>query len=415
MKLTYKHTRIACYINFLTDAVNNIFLGLLFTTFSAEFGIDITRLAVITSVVFGVQAVVIPLASMLTCTLGFRKMAVTMQILNFIGVAGIAVFPYVFPSSFMGLIAAAFIYSIGNGICEGTNNAMFESLPSDNKDAEMNRLHSVFSWGQVLVVLTSTIFFNLIGRERWQILAILFAIIPLCNLFLFLKVPFGVLCEESERTPLLKIISQKLFIFLMIIMLCNGPVEMCMAQWTSLFAEAGLHVSKTVGDLLGPCLFAIGMGISRIFFGIKGGSMKIEKTMVGCGLGCFLSYMIIVFASNPLISLMGCGLVGLSTGIICPGVICILSKNFPTGGVPMFGALTLFQYLGNAVTNNMIGKMTTYVEMNVPAIAVKMFPVTDSFELGLRSSLFIVGLMAFVMFVFISIVYKYTEKHGLSR
>lgn len=415
MKLTYKHTRIGCYINFFSDAVDNVLLGLLFTTLAAEFDIGIVRLAAISSIVFGVQAVLIPVASLMTNKIGFRKMAVAMQLFNFIGVAGLGVFPYIFPSPFIGLSIAAVFFATGNSICEAINNPMFEALPLENKDAEMNRLHSVFSFGQVIVILVSTLFFVTIGREHWQYLAILFALVSLVNLFIFLKAPLGELVEETNRTPLGKIISQKLFIILIIILICNGPVEMCMANWTSLFAEQGLHVSKTVGDLLGPCLFAVGMGISRLFYGVKGAKINLEKAMIYCGFVCFLGYVVVVFSPIPLLSLIGCGIVGIATGIICPGCVCILAKSFPTGGIPMFGVMILFQYLGNTVTNNMIGNVTAYVEKNVPAICLRMFPVTDPYELGLRTALFFVTILAFIMFVFIWVAYRYIVKHNISR
>lgn len=415
MKLTYKHTRIGCYINFFSDAVDNVFLGLLFTTFVTEFDIGIIKLAAISSIVFGVQAVLIPVASLLTGRIGFRRMAVAMQVLNFIGVAGLGVFPYIMPSPFIGLVMASIIFALGNGICEAINNPIFESLPLENKDAEMNRLHSVFSFGQVIVILVSTLYFVTIGKEHWRYLAILFGLVALFNMFIFLKAPFGEVVEEKERTPLGKIISQKLFIILVIILICNGPVEMCMANWTSLFAEQGLHVSKTVGDLLGPCLFAVGMGISRLLYGIKGARINLEKAMVYCGFVCFAGYAVVVFSPIPLISLIGCGIVGISTGIICPGCVCILAKSFPKGGIPMFGIMILFQYLGNTVTNSMIGRVTTYVEHTVPAICLKMFPVTDPYELGLRTALFFVTILAFIMFIFIWAAYKYIVKHEISR
>jgi Major Facilitator Superfamily. len=396
------------------DAVDNVFLGLLFSTLALEFNMDIVKLAALSTVVFGVQAVLIPMASLLTGKIGFRKMAVTMQITNLIGVSGLGIFPYIM-DPFKGLVTACIFFAVGNGICEAINNPIFESLPLQNKDAEMNRLHSVFSFGQVIVVLVSTLFFVTVGREHWQYLAILFGLVSLVNLLIFIKAPFGTLVEESNRMPLRKVITQKLFIILVLILIFNGPVEMCMANWTSLFAEQGLHVSKTVGDLLGPCLFAVGMGISRLFYGLKGANINLERAMVYCGFFCFVGYMIVVFSPIPLISLIACGLVGISTGIICPGCVCILSKSFPRGGIPMFGIMIFVQYLGNTLTNSMIGRVTEYVQNTVPSICLKMFPVTDPYELGMRTALFFVALMAFFMFVFIWAAYRYIKAHNIHR
>jgi len=415
MKLTYTHTRIGCYINFFLDAVVNVYLGLCFVTWIDEFGVDIVDLAKMSCIIFGVQAVLIPVAAIITGKIGFRRAAVIMQIFYCIGISGLGIFPYVMPTPFSGLVTAAVIFALGNGICEAINPPIIESLPLKNKDKQMRCLHSSFSIGQIIVILVSTLFFITVGRDHWQILAIIFGMIALCNMVIFLKAPFGKLVEEKDRTPLKQIIGKKMFLILVVMIICTGPIEFCMANWTSLFAEQALHVSKTVGDLLGPCLFAVGMASSRLFFGLKGANIDMDKFMMYSCLGCCLSFPVVAFSPVPLLCLIACGLVGLTTGIVCPGCICDLSKSFPKGGVPMFGAMMLFQYLGGSAEEYMVGSVTNYVQIHVPQICLDMFPVTDPYELGLRTALFFVSWVATLMFIFSCLSYRYIKKHGIRR
>jgi MFS family permease len=414
MTLTYEHTKIGCKLNFFLDAVNCTFIGLLYTTLQAQFDLDITQLAFFSTVSWAVMAVLIPAASLLTSKIGFRTASIITQLANILALFGMAVLPYVM-NPYIALVLVNGLIGFGNGMIEATNNAIFESLPLKNKDAEMNKLHSTFSFGQVIVILLSTVFFVTFGTEQWKYLAIAYGCVAIVNLFIFSKAPFGPIVEETERTPLGSILKSQIFIILVIVLICNGPIEMCMTNWTSLFAEQGLHVSKTVGDLLGPCLYAAGMGLSRLFYGFKGTEINLEKAMKICGFISAASYFVVVFAPWPLVSLIACGVVGLSTGILCPGCTCILSKTFPKGGVSMFGLLIMFQFFGNALTSNMIGNVVTSVQNSVPAICLKMFPVTDPYELGLRTALFFVACMALVMAIFIMLAERYIKSHNISQ
>lgn len=414
MTLTYEHTKIGCKLNLFLDAVNCTFIGLLYTTLQTQFDLDITQLAFFSTVSWAVMAVLIPVASLLTSKIGFRVASIVTQLANILSLFGLAILPYIV-NPYIALVLVNGLIGFGNGMIEATNNAIFESLPLKNKDAELSKLHSTFSFGQVIVILLSTVFFKVIGTEQWKYLAIIYGCVAIVNLFIFSKAPFGSIIEETERTPLGSILKSKIFIILVIVLVCNGPVEMCMANWTSLFAEKGLHVSKTVGDLLGPCLYAAGMGLSRLFYGFKGESINLEKAMKICGFISAASYFIVVFAPWPLLSLIACGVVGLSTGILCPGCTCILSKTFPKGGVSMFGLLILFQFFGNALTSNMIGNVVTSVQNNGLSAFANIFPATDPYELGLRAALFFVACLALIMAIFIVFAERYIKKNNISQ
>ena len=224
-----------------------------------------------------------------------------------------------------------------------------EAAPSSSaKETAMSLLHSFYCWGHVAVVLLSTLGFRLLGMERWYILPILWSVVPACNIFLFARVPIQTLVEEEEQIPAKKLLSMNMFWLFFALMVCAGASEQAMSQWASLFAEKGLNQSKTVGDLLGPCLFAVLMGSSRMFYGKFGEKIDLRKFMLGSGALCIISYLLAVFMKNPLLALLGCALCGLSVGIMWPGTFSLSAKFCPQGGTLMFALLALAGDLGCA-------------------------------------------------------------------
>lgn len=403
MKLTFTHTRIACYLSFLNAAVATNLIGLLLTTLQDKYGITVDQAGSLMAISATLLIFIIPLSTAFSGKVGFRKATVLMQICYFIGIFGLGVLPNVMGNAYVAVAIAIVFYSAGIALGEANINAIIESLPSDKKETELSLLHSVYSWASLAVILLTTVFFGVAGKTYWYILPVLFAIVPLLNIFLFLKVPFMPAVEEDERTPLKKILASGFFILLLVYILCEGAAELCMPQWASMFAENALNVPKTTGDLLGPGLFTFGMAISRIWYGFKGQNIKIEKVMIVCSIASALSYMLVVFATIPMLSLVGCGLLGVSVGILAPGVFTLTGKKFPKGGVYAFGAVSSFMYIGIAVSTKMIGAVTTSVEQNQPAFLSSIIPATSAFDLGIRSSFLVVGLLAVVMTVVIAV------------
>ena len=341
MKMTYKHTKYASYIGYITQAIINNLPPLLFIIFNEELGISIEQLGILISFNFGVQILTDLIAAKYVDRIGYRRAIVAAHIFSFFGLIGLGTFPTLFENSYAALFVAMGINAIGGGLIEVLISPIVEALPGDEKASAMSLLHSFYCWGHVSVVILSTIFFNIAGLNHWKILPLLWALIPFLNIFFFTKVPLCVLVEEHEKIPLRKIVKVRVFWLLFILMICAGASEQAMSQWASLFAETGLGVSKNIGDLLGPCAFAVLMGISRTIYGVYGSRMNLMKTIAGSSILCVISYFIAVLSVNPLIALAGCALCGFSVGIMWPGVFSLSAKHYPQGGTSMFAILAL--------------------------------------------------------------------------
>lgn len=410
MKLTFTHTRVACYLTFFNSAVSATLMGLLLTTLQSNYGLTVDQEGTLMAFYSAILIVLIPLATAFSGKVGFRVATASSQALSFLGFVSLGMLPNIIGNTYVAIMIAICFYASGLALAEANINCIIESLPSKRKDTELSLLHSVFSWAQLAVILITTGFFLVFSRSIWFMLPVLFAIVPFINFFLFLKVPFQPAVEENERTPLKKVLTTGFFILVLIIIFCDGAVELCMPQWASMFAENALGVSKAAGDLLGPGLFTLGMAISRIWYGFKGQNIRIEKFMLICAAGSALSYMLVVFATVPALSLVGCGLLGLCVGILAPGTFTIACKKFPKGGVYVFGTISSFMYIGTAISTKLIGTITTGVESSRPVALAELIPATSAFDLGIRTSFLMVGVMAVIMTVVLAVLNKGSKK-----
>lgn len=401
MKLHYKHTKYASYIGYITQAIINNLPPLLFLIFQKEFHISLNQISILVSLNFGVQIITDMIAVKVVDKIGYRICIVTAHILSFIGVICLGVLPYFFSNGLIGLIIAMIINAIGGGLIEVLISPIVEALPGDEKSADMSLLHSFYCIGHVGVVLVSTLYFVLIGTSNWRYLTIFWAVVPLLNAFLFSKVPLKVLVEEEHRTSLKTLFKQKMFWIFMILMICAGASEQAMSQWASLFAESGLKVSKTVGDLLGPCAFALLMAISRIFYGKMGTKINLNKFISYSCVLCFFSYLLAVFSPYPLLSLIGCSLCGLSVGIMWPGVFSLSSQYNKYGGTAMFGILALAGDIGCAAGPGLVGVVSNYAQTKGLDGVMKLFHGNSSTEIGIKIGLLCAIIFPILMLVFI--------------
>lgn len=358
MKLTYKHTKYACYIGYITQAIINNLAPLLFLTFHRQFGISLAAISGLISVNFCVQIAVDFVSVKFVDRLGYRTCSVMAFAVSVIGMLSLGILPNILPDAYVGLIIATVFNAIGGGLLEVLVSPIIEALPGDEKDSAMSLLHSFYCWGHVGVVLISTLYFNLFGIESWMYLPIIWAVVPLFNLFFFTKVPLCKLVEDDELIPLRQVCKLKIFWLLLLLMICAGASEQAMSQWSSLFAEMGLGVSKTMGDLLGPCAFAVCMGIARVIYGKWGYRMDLKKFIAGSGALCIISYLITVFSPIPVVSLLGCALCGFSVGIMWPGVFSLAGEYCRAGGTAMYALLALGGDVGCSSGPALVGLMS---------------------------------------------------------
>lgn len=379
MKKNYTHTIYACYLGYIVQAIINNLSPLLFLTFEKDFGISIGKIGLLISLNFGFQMIVDTLAAKYVDRIGYRVSIVFAHICCTAGLLGMSIFPFIFPDAFAGLVAAVLLNSIGGGLIEVLVSPIVEAAPSSKaKDTAMSLLHSFYCWGHVGMVILSTIGFKIFGMNHWYYLPVLWAVVPFINIFIFARVPLRVLTTEEERMPLRKLVSTRLFWIFFLLMICAGASEQAMSQWASLFAEDGLHQSKAVGDLLGPCLFALLMGSSRMFYGKFGEKIDLQKFMMGSSVLCILSYLAAVISPYPVFALIGCGMCGLSVGIMWPGTFSLAAKRCPQGGTAMFALFALAGDIGCGAGPglvSMISKARPSYGLKAGLLCAIIFPV----------------------------------------
>ena len=328
--------------------------------------------------------------------IGYRASAGMAHMISTIGLICLGVLPRLLPNPYMGLVIAVILNAIGGGTIEVIISPIVESLPGEEKASAMSLLHSFYCWGHVAVVVLSTLFFRIGGMDRWFCLPLLWALVPLGNAFFFQKVPLRTLVEKQEQIPLRKLFSSGMFWILFALMFSAGASEQAMAQWSSLFAEIGLGVSKTLGDLLGPCAFAIWMGLSRAFYGWKGSGLDLRKILGISSICCIASYLLAVFSPLPLVALIGCALVGLFVGIMWPGVLSLSSQAYPQGGTAMFAILAVAGDLGCSAGPGLVGLVSNAVQnAGLPWISAWFSGGTT--EIGLKAGLLLAILFPILM------------------
>lgn len=366
MKNNYKMTMYACFIGYIVQAVVNSFVPLLFVTFQTEYHIPLTQITLLITVNFVIQLVVDLLSAGFVDKIGYRASAIIAHACAGTGIFLLTILPELFSNPFYGILLAVMVYAIGGGLIEVLISPVLEACPTDNKESAMSLLHSFYCWGCTGVVLFSTVFFALFGTEHWKILTLLWVIIPVCNMILFTKVPIYSLHEEGEKGMTMgELFREKVFWFLMIMMVCSGASEQAVSQWASAFAEQGLGITKTIGDLVGPMAFSILMGTSRLIYGKYGDRFDLDQFMKLSTLLCIGSYLLIAFVPVPAVELVGCAICGFSVGIMWPGTFSKASASLKRGGTVLFALLALAGDLGCSGGPTLVGFVSSAFSNNL--------------------------------------------------
>lgn len=373
----YQRTLTACYLGFVTQSISANFAPLLFLTFQSTYGISLDRIALIPVVFYLTQLLVDLGASRFADKIGYRICVVASQVVSAAGLVLLAVLPEILPAPFPGILIAVVFYAIGSGLVEVLVSPIVEACPFENKDGMMSLLHSFYCWGAVGVILGSTLFFAVFGTENWRILTLIWALVPLVNIFQFLTCPIERLVEEGGNLPLRKLLRLPLLWLMILLMICSGASEATMAQWASAFTESALGVSKTIGDLAGPCLFAVFMGIARMLYGKMSGKLNLVRTMLFSGILCVACYLLASLSPLPLLGLTGCALCGFSVGIMWPGTISLSSQKCPQGGTAMFAFLALAGDFGGTVSPAIVGGFSELAggNLKIGLLTATVFPL----------------------------------------
>jgi fucose permease len=378
MDKSYNQTLYACFTGYIVQAIVNNFVPLLFLTFHSTYQIPMTQITLLITFNFGIQLLVDVLSVTFVDRIGYRLSVMIAHACAAVGLILLTVLPEICESAFVGLLIAVAIYAAGGGLLEVLVSPIVEACPTKNKEKAMSLLHSFYCWGHVAVVLISTAFFYRFGIQNWKIMACIWAVVPLANMFLFAKAPIAHLMDEGEKGFTIgQLFREKRFLVLMIMMVCAGASEQAVSQWASAFAETGLGVSKTIGDLAGPMLFALLMGSARAFYGKYGDRIDLDRFMSGSSVLCVISYLCIALVPNPVAGFIGCALCGLSVGIMWPGVFSKAAASVPKGGTAMFAFLALAGDVGCTGGPTVVGLVSGALDNNLKMgiLAGVVFPI----------------------------------------
>lgn len=352
--LGYRHTLAACFVGYVTQAIVNNFAPLLFLVFQTEFSIGLDKITLLVTVNFVTQLTVDAVSAKAVDRIGYKPCVIAAHLFCAAGLVGLALFPSV-GDAFAGLLCAVILYAIGGGLIEVLVSPIAEACPTTDKTGAMSLLHSFYCWGSAAVVLISTVVLAATGQSEWRWLAAGWAVVPLLNALYFVFVPVGKLRQEEGGTRLSKLFGTRMFWLFALMMLCAGAAELAMSQWASAFAESGLMVSKATGDLFGPCLFAVLMGVARVIYARFGSKMSAPVAIACSCVLCVIAYLIAALSPIPALGLVGCALCGLSVGIFWPATFSLAIGTMPKGGTALFALLSLAGDLGCTVGPTLVG------------------------------------------------------------
>lgn len=377
VKNNFRHTVYASYISYITQSIVNNFLPLLFVMFNTEYNISLGNIGLLVSLNFLTQMCVDLLAAKYASKIGYRPLVIASHISATLGLVALGILPDLLSNAYVGLCISVVLCAIGGGLSEALISPIIEFCPLDNKSGEMSLLHSFYCWGCVLVIAASTALFAIFGMDSWKYVSIAWALVPLLDIFYFAVVPMPDITQDKKTMSILGLFGNKLFWVFAILMIGAGASELAMSQWASAFAETGLKVSKTVGDIAGPCMFALLMGLSRVFYAKVGNKIPLPRYLMMSSLLCVAGYLMSALSPVPVISLIGCGICGLSVGVMWPGVYSYASEIIPRGGTTMFALLALAGDIGCSIGPSFTGYISKAFDNNlsVGLLASVAFPI----------------------------------------
>lgn len=386
MLKNYKNTIYACFIGYIVQAVVNNFVPLLFLTFQSQYGISLSKITMLVTFNFGLQLLVDLVSISFIDKIGYRVSMVLAHVFSAAGLTLLTILPDVMSDPFHGILIAVMVYAVGGGLLEVLVSPIVEACPTDNKEKAMSLLHSFYCWGHMGVVLLSTLFFAIVGIENWKVLAFVWAVVPVLNGIFFTQVPIAPLIAEDETGLSVKeLFKEKIFWVFMLLMVCSGASEQAVGQWASTFAEKGLGISKTIGDLVGPMAFAACMGTARVLYGKFGEKIKLETFMIISTIACVISYLMIALVPSLVVSVIGCSICGFAVGMMWPGTFSMAAAKIRNGGTAMFALMALAGDLGCTSGPTLVGTISGMFSENlrVGIFTALVFPVLLLIGIGL--------------------------------
>jgi MFS family permease len=356
--VSYKSTAIACYIgNFVQAIVINL-APILFIPLRVLYGLSYTQLGLLVLINFSTQVAVDILLSGLADKHGFRGLCVLGQVLAILGLGLFALTPFIFSNLYFGFVISTIIFSGGGGLMEMLLSPIVDSIPTDVKATAMSVLHSFYAWGQLSVIVITTLFLFLFGISSWPIITALWLIVPIANAILFSVVPLCPPISKAERTKLKDFLKHPYFLIALFAILLGGASEVGMAQWASAFLEKGLDLPKIFGDLVGVAMFALMLGIGRAIFGKYGKQINMNNILILGSALAIVCYFLVAVSLNPIIPVIFSGICGIAVSLLWPGSLVLVSEKFPKAGARIFALMAAGGDIGAAVGPWLISYIT---------------------------------------------------------
>lgn len=375
MKSKYTVTKLACYVAYVVQAIVNNFLPILFIVLQDTYGLTYEELARILVFNFVTQMVTDFSAPKILSFTGYRGASVLAHVSASFGLVLLGVLPQVMSNTYLAIIISMVITAFGSGLIEVILSPMMEMLPTSNKAGNMAIMHSFYCWGQAFTIIATTLMVGLLGFKGWMWIPIVWAVIPFINIFAFTKVPIVEPEKDEKKDSFFTLMKDSRFILFLVMMLCAGASEITMAQWASMFAQQSLGVSKAIGDLAGPCAFAIFMGAGRIWYAKVSQKVSFYKTVIVLNILCFLCYVIVGVCNVASVSLICCALCGFTVSIFWPGTYSAGAKIFTNGGAVMFSAFAMLGDIGCSLGPWILGITADLYGLNWGFLTSAIFPV----------------------------------------
>lgn len=371
----YLPTKLAGYVGFVVQAIVNNFLPILFIVFQDIYGLGYEKLGRLIVFNFAIQMFIDFITPKIIHKIGYRSAAFLCQFTACLGLCLMSILPRVMTNPYIAMFISIAVYATGSGLMEVILSPMIEMLPTSNKSGNMAVLHSFYCWGQTLVVPLTTAMVFIFGRENWSYIPLVWAVVPFINMLAFLRVPIVEPGKEVKQSTLIELLKAPTFIVYMIMMFCGGASEIAMSQWASLFVEQALGVTKAIGDIVGPCLFALFMALGRVIYAKFSKKVSFTRLLIWLNILCFVCYLMVGICKIAALSLIFCALCGFSVSISWPGIYSAGARTFKTGGAVMFSAFAMCGDIGCALGPGLVGLVAEYTSLNIGFIAASVFPL----------------------------------------
>lgn len=400
-------TRTACCIGFITQAVTINLAPLYFVIFRENYGISTGKLSLLITVNFLTQLLADLFSVKFSTKIGLKRCAVGAHLFCAVGLCTLAFLPRFTALTYSGMLLSTVLYSIGAGLLETVINPIFSALPQKESGVGLAFMHSFYCFGHMATVLLTTVLLKLFGEGAWWVIAFLWAAVPAVNALLLAHAPIREPSENEARdaltfAPAASGSDRRYVVFgialCLLMITAAGATEQAMSQWASYFAEIALSVDKTLGDLLGVCLYALFMAIGRVLMGLYGKKLGVFRAVALSGVASLFLYAAVGLLSNAVFSLAACALTGLAVSILWPSVLDMAGERY--GASPrIFGMMSLFGDMGCMLGPSLAGEVASFAEGST-----YMASLSDALGIPTDALAIRVGLLASMIFPLILLV-----------